>query len=484
MIDGLGPYPEYRDSGVSWLGRVPAHWQLKRGKALFGESQLPVRESDEIVTCFRDGQVTLRRNRRTTGFMIALKEAGYQGVRKGQLVIHAMDAFAGAIGISDSDGKCTPEYIVCEPRHSDIQPAYFAQVLRLAAWQRYIEVSCNAVRERAPRLRYPNFGDMVLPVPAPAEQTAIVRFLAHADHRIRRYIHAKQRLITLLEEQKQAIIHQTVTRGLDPNVRLKPSGIEWLGELPSHWRVVRLKSMVSMVTSGSRGWSSYATDSGVLFLRIGNLTRSSLDLDLADTVRLSLPSSGLREAERTRVMANDILMSITAYIGSVAVVPEGLEEAFVSQHVACCRLLQPCTTTARWVGYVLLSSIGQNHGRLRMYGGTKQGLSLDDVGSYLVIVPPESEQQELVAWIEAKSRDVDHALITAKREISLLREYRTRLIADVVTGQLDVRAAAAALPDEPDDPTPLDDADLTESEDDADPDSEANPDAEAIASDD
>src|SRR5690606_37261151 len=108
-----------------------------------------------------------------------------------------------------------------------------------------------------------------VPLPPHPEQAAIVRFLDHADRRIRRYIRAKQKLIKLLEEQKQAIIHRAVTRGLDPNVRLKPSGVEWLGDVPEHWEVVRLKSLVSRVTTGSRGWSNFAADSGVLFIRIG-----------------------------------------------------------------------------------------------------------------------------------------------------------------------------------------------------------------------
>jgi type I restriction enzyme S subunit len=253
MIDDLQPYPEYRSADLPWLNRVPTHWDIKRGKALFQESQLPVREGDEIVTCFRDGQVTLRRNRRTTGFMVALYEAGYQGVRKGQLVIHAMDAFAGAIGISDSDGKCTPEYIVCEPRSASIVPAYYAQVLRVMAEQGFILASCPAVRERAPRFRYPNFGDIRLPLPPPGEQEAIVNFLARAHGRIERAVRAKRRLIALLNEQKQAIVYRAVTRGIDPSANFKPSGVPWLGHIPEHWVVRRLKFLAHIKTGGRVG---------------------------------------------------------------------------------------------------------------------------------------------------------------------------------------------------------------------------------------
>jgi type I restriction enzyme S subunit len=299
--------------------------------------------------------------------------------------------------------------------------------------------------------------NVAIALPAIGEQRAIARFLDHIYRRIERFIRAKQKLIALLNEQKQAIIHRAVTRGLDPNVRLKPSGVEWLGDVPEYWEVVRLKSLVSRVTSGSRGWSNFAADSGVLFIRIGNLTRASIDLNLESSVRLQLPAHVLGEAARTQVQPDDILLSITAFIGSVAVVPPDIEEAYVSQHVACCRP-RVGTANPRWVAYVLLSKVGQTHGQLSMYGGTKQGLSLDDVKNYVVLLPPRNEQDRLVGWIEHATASLSTGVRNKKREIDLLHEYRTRLIADVVTGKLDVREAAARLPEETEEPAPLDEA--------------------------
>ena len=129
MIDDLKPYPEYRESGLPWLGKVPEHWKIQRGKTLFVKVERPVRPVDEIVTCFRDGMVTLRKNRRLRGFTEAIYELGYQGLRKGDLVIHAMDAFAGAVGVADSDGKGSPIYGVCVPR-GNANSHYYAVVVR------------------------------------------------------------------------------------------------------------------------------------------------------------------------------------------------------------------------------------------------------------------------------------------------------------------------------------------------------------------
>ncbi len=246
MIHDLKPYPVMKDSGVPWLGQVPEHWEMKRGKSLFRKLDRPVEDAAETVTCFRDGVVTLRKNRRLRGFTEALKEIGYQGVRQGDLVIHAMDAFAGAVGVSDSDGKATPVYAVCSPV-ADAVPMYFAYTVREMARNEWILALSRGIRERSTDFRFDTFGAQLLPTPPASEQAAIVRFLDQADRRIRKAIAAKQKLIKLLQEQKQVIIHQAVTRGLDPNVKLKPSGVEWLGDVPEGWEVVPLRAIFKEV---------------------------------------------------------------------------------------------------------------------------------------------------------------------------------------------------------------------------------------------
>ena len=201
---------------------------------------------------------------------------------------------------------------------------------------------------------------------------------------------------------------------------------------------------MSEVTTGSRGWSSYASDMGPLFIRVANLSRGSLKLRFDDMVRLNLPQTS--EVTRTHIDAGDILVSVTAYIGSVGVAPDDFEEAYVSQHVARCKPLPG--SSSRWLGYVLLSEVGQTHGQMSLYGGTKDGLSLDDVKNYPILLPPRCEQDQIVRWIERELVSLAKAGENAKHEIDLLREYRTRLIADVVTGKLDVREAAAELLEE------------------------------------
>ena len=236
-----------------------------------------------------------------------------------------------------------------------------------------------------------------------------------------------------------------------PYSSYKPSGVPWLGDMPEHWERCRLRSIVSAVTTGSRGWSSYASDTGPLFIRVANLSRGSLELRFDDKVRLDLSETS--EVARTRIQAGDLLVSVTAYIGSVGVAPDEFEEAYVSQHVARCEPLPG--SSSRWLGYVLLSTVGKTHGQISLYGGTKDGLSLDDVKDYQILLPPLDEQIAIVKHIDKATADTEAAIFRDRRQIDLVQEYRTRLIADVVTGKLDVREAAPHLPEE-DEEGPID----------------------------
>lgn len=212
VTKGLNPNVAMRDSGVEWIGEVPAGWKGKKAKFLFVQSRLPVHKNDGVVTAYRDGQVTLRTNRRTEGYTIAILEQGYQGIRKGQLVLNSMDAFAGAIGVSDSDGKCSPEYVICDPiDHEEVVPMYYALLLREMALSGYIEVISSAVRQRAMRIRFNNLASLLLPVPPITEQTDIVKRVADLKIRFDAVIETLNREIETINEYRAILIANTVT---------------------------------------------------------------------------------------------------------------------------------------------------------------------------------------------------------------------------------------------------------------------------------
>lgn len=209
---GLNPDAPMKDSGIDWIGRIPVHWEIQRAKWLFQKMDREVRKQDGIVTCFRDGQVTLRAKRRTAGFTTALKEHGYQGVREGDLVIHAMDAFAGAIGVSDSDGKSSPVYSVCRPRISGlVEPKYYAYFLRSIALSGFLTSLAKGIRERSTDFRFKDFSELGLPLPKLGEQQEIVHYIAGEGTKIDDAISQRLAGISLLKEYKSTLINAAVT---------------------------------------------------------------------------------------------------------------------------------------------------------------------------------------------------------------------------------------------------------------------------------
>ena len=211
VTQGLDPTVPMKDSGVEWIGKIPEHWEVIRFKNLFSQSRLSVRKDDGVVTSYRDGQVTLRSNRRLEGYTEAIIEGGYQGIRKGQLVLNSMDAFEGAIGVSESDGKCTPEYVICDPIRAGVSQYYFAYLLREMALAKYILVICNAVRQRAVRIRYNNLSSRFMVLPPKNEQEAIVTFIESEKTKINEGVEHLQLQIEKLKEYKTTLINSAVT---------------------------------------------------------------------------------------------------------------------------------------------------------------------------------------------------------------------------------------------------------------------------------
>ena len=198
-----------------FLEHLPAHWPVLRAKLLLRQVVPLIPDCAEMVTCFRDGQVTLRRNRRTTGFTNAIWELGYQGIEPGQLVLHSMDAFAGAIGVSDSSGKCSPEYVICEPAVEGVLPEYYGHLLRSLSLRGLFVALCPSVRERAPRVRFSDFGSFVLPKPPMSEQAAIVDYISDSCRSIDTSLAIMRRESDLLGEYKTRLVVDVVTGKLD-----------------------------------------------------------------------------------------------------------------------------------------------------------------------------------------------------------------------------------------------------------------------------
>lgn len=421
---------------ILWSQTLPDQWGHTRAKYLFQRMKRTASDSAGVVTAFRDGEVTLRTNRRTDGFTFATKEIGYQGVCTGDLVIHSMDAFAGAIGVSDSNGKCSPVYLCCTPIGTP-KPHFYAYTLRHMASSGYINSLSKGIRERSTSFGWSEFSEQTLPVPPLKTQTAITKYLDRKTAAIDTLIAKKERLLELLAEKRAALINQAVTKGLDPNVPMKDSGVEWIGEIPTHWKTIKQKYLTTLTTSGSRGWSDHFTTNNQdpIFFLSGNIGQD-LEIDLQNTQRVAPPQN--MEAQRSKLKPNDTVICITgAKTGNVAHIDNLPHESYINQHVA---LIRPDTskTEGRFLAYSLKSLPSNKQLEMTQYGGTKQGLSLEDVRNVTVTTPPKEEQKEITNHLNRSISNLKNSSTLITDQIQKLREYRQALITAAVTGQVEV----------------------------------------------
>ncbi len=409
-------------------------------RRVFRPKRDPASPDAPIVTAYTNGDVTLRSNRRTKGYHEATDLSGYQAVRAGDFVVHGLDILRGSVGVSDSDGAITSVCIVCE-LIGEADARYFAYVIRAQAWSGLPRALARGVREGgADFRRWDTLAALPLPIPEPAAQATIADFLDRETGRIDALVEKKRRLIELLEEKRTALISQVVTRGLDPTVPMKNSGIPWLGALPVHWTVDRVKNVVSAVTSGSRNWAQYYADGGQLFLTVTNVPRKGIAVDL--NVRRYVRAPDNAETRRTAVTHGDVLMSITADTGSVAVISTDTPlPAFISQHVASLRP-RSGRASSRWLAYRLKAPDAQAQIEAARYGGTKQQLSLPDVQTLRISVPPPTEQLRIATWLDDREEKIVRSTEKLSQQLALLAEHRQALITAAVTGQIDVTASA------------------------------------------
>jgi type I restriction enzyme S subunit len=284
-----------------------------------------------------------------------------------------------------------------------------------------------------------------------------MRFLDHADRRIRRYVRAKQKLIRLLEEQKRAIVHRAATHGLDPLVRLKPSGLVWLGQVPEHWDVRQIGHL-AIVGNGST-----PSRSNVAYWAGGThpwLNSSSVNEGPITAAKQFVTDKALRECHLPRVLPGSVLVAITGQgktRGTAAVLRV---EATINQHLAYITPRRHGKIDPEFLRAFLIAGYQELRRMSDDAGGTKGALTCEDIRHFRVALPPIEEQERIVNWTRDVNAKREATIQSTAREIALLREYSARLISDVATGKLDVREAATGVPPEPEGPDPVGDDDF------------------------
>ena len=427
MIHPFHPHPAYKPSGVPWLGDVPGHWEMPRLKGY-------VTNAIDLSRAPVDGELYLALEH-VESWTGRFSEAGNGVSFSGQMKrFHAEDVLFGKlrpylakVACPKHNGVCVGEFLVLRPHDAHLSPRYLEQLLRSKPAIDAIDSSTFGAK--MPRADWQFIGDLLFPLPPLPEQTAIVRYLDHADRRIRRYVSSKRKLIALLEEEKQAIVNRAVTRGLDPNVSLNPSGVEWLGNVPEHWEVRRIKTLCQM-KSGEGITAESIEAAGEYPVYGGNGLRGYTSLYTHDGAFALIGRQG-------------------ALCGNVHI---ARRQFWATEHAVVATL--GVGHDIDWFGAILTAM------NLNQYSiaAAQPGLAVERVLNLHLPVPPKQEQQHIANQIGVATADIDAAIARARRQIELVQEYRTRLIADVVTGKLDVREAAAQLPDETDDQDPIEES--------------------------
>jgi type I restriction enzyme S subunit len=449
MIADLKPYAKYKESGLPWIGTMPAHWDARR---LRHACEMRVSNVDKHT---KKGEIPVRlcnyvdaykneRIKESLRFMLA-------SATKDELARFRLHKLDVVITKDSEDWKDIGVPSLVEYEAQDLVCGYHLAILRPrlalngAFLHRALQCHFIAVQLRIEANGVTRYGlshgailGVSIPLPSLEEQTAIVRFLDWANGRLERAIRAKRKVIALLNEQKQAIIHRAVTRGLDPSVPLKPSGIPWLGDIPQHWQAKRLKA-IALIRYGL-GQPPRESETGLPLIRATNvdsgriLEKNLIRVDPADVPKTR--NAFLKAGEI-------IVVRSGALTADSAIIPKEYEGAVAGYDM----VVSVIRAQPEFVAMALLSNyVRRDQLIIASMRAAQPHLNAEELGSAIIILPPDDEQNQIMRFVLKTNLPLESAISRLEREIDLLREYRTRLVADVVTGKLDVREAAAKLP--------------------------------------
>src|SRR5690625_297073 len=411
-------YPEYKDSGIDWLGKVPEHWKIGRLKHLATirngrDHALVEAECGPYPVIGSGGQFS-----RATSYL-------YDGV----------SVLFGRKGTVDK-----PLYV--KGRFWTVDTMFYSEINHSIADDKYlfycaltIPFDYYATNTALPSMTQRELSNHAMNIPPKKEQAQIALFLDHETARMDELIAEQKRLIELLKEKRQAVISHAVTKGLEPDAPMKDSGIEWLGEVPEHWQIRKLSHLTSKIGSGKtpRGGSETYQKNGVIFLRSQNIFDEGLKVD--DAVFIDQVTH--REMSNSTVKPLDVLLNITgASIGRTALVPEGFPIANVNQHVC---IIRPMKIFPHWLAQFIKSKFFKHQIQQAQTGAAREGLNFEELSKFIVLLPSEEEQDEIANYICGETKKIDALIQEAEKAIELMKERRSALISAAVTGKIDVR---------------------------------------------
>lgn len=423
-------YTEYKDSAIKEIGVIPKHWDISKVKFL--------------AKCLDGQRIPLNGTERgersgTVPYWGANKIVDYVNdwIFDEELVLLGEDGAPFFDTTKDVafaiNGKIWPNnhVHVLRPNRLKVGIKYLTYSLNCTDYSLYISGSTRD------KLNQSDMDNILIRMPSLIEQTQIANFLDHETAKIDHLIEKQQQLIELLKEKRQAVISHAVTKGLDPNVPMKDSGVEWLGEVPQNWTATKIGFHALKIGSGKtpKGGAEIYQDEGVLFIRSQNVYNDGLRVDNSESVYISEAIHD--EMSTSKIYSGDILLNITGgSIGRSSLVPDKFPEANVNQHVCIIRVGK---YLQEFLALVIQSDLIQAQLRSIQTGGNREGLNFEQISKFWFVLPPKDEQEQIILFIKNKLNEFGKLEARANKAIQLMQERRTALISAVVTGKIDVR---------------------------------------------
>ncbi|ELY0805462.1 restriction endonuclease subunit S [Campylobacter upsaliensis] len=423
----------YKPSGIEWLGEIPQSWKIKPLQAIFNQrnEQNNNLEFQTILSLVKDVGVIPYEEKGNVGNKAKDDLQGYKIARVNDLVLNKMNAVIGSLGVSKYDGLVSPIYLVLYIENPNYLIAYYSYLFQTKSIQKFLRKFAYGIMEIRESIDYLEFKKMFLPTPPLQKQKEIAEFLDSKCEKIQNYIDKKQKLITLLQEKKQALINEAVTKGLNPNIESKNSGIEYLGLIPHHWEVARSGLIYKNISSGTTPQSDndeYYKNGNIFWINSGDLNDSVLTNSKNKiTQKAMMAYSALKISPKGSL----IIAMYGATIGKVSIL--GID-ACTNQ--ACCVLCESKYLNTRFVFYYF---IAKRQDLISMaYGGGQPNISQDIIKNFKIPLPPLQEQKEIAEFLDKKCEKINSVIEKTKRQIELIKEYKNTLINEAVCGRINL----------------------------------------------
>ena len=414
---------EMKDSRIEWIGQIPSTWRINKGKYFISLLNKPARETDEIITCFRDGEVTLRSNRREDGFTVSLTETGYQGIDVGDLIVHGMDGFAGAIGISDSRGKATPVLNVLNTTECK---KYIMYLMRSMDYCGLFLSLSTGIRVRTCDTNWKKLREIDYLLPDLLEQQNIANFLDAKCAEIDALAADIQTQIDTLEQYKRSVITEAITKGLNPDVEMACHQISWIEQMPAHWKITPSKYLFHNSDKRKCEGDQQLTASQ----KHGIITQQ--EYMERENSKIVFANQGLENWKH--VEPYDFVISLRSFQG-------GLEMSettgCITWHYVVLKANKPiCPRFYKWL-FKSSAYINALQGTCNFIRDG-QDLRFSNFAQVPLYEPPLSEQEDIASYLDMKCSQIDSISDQKKEQLTVLEAYKKSLIYEYVTGKKEV----------------------------------------------